>query len=299
MSAGGVVVAIPTFHRPAMLGALLTDLQPQAAAVGARVLVIDNDPEGSGRDPAADHAVDYVVEPARGLAAVRNRAIAEAVDESALVFIDDDELPSAEWLATLIACWRDTGASAVSGRVETRFPADFTDPWIHAGGFFRRVRLADGANQSAAPTNNLLLDLDDIRRHGLRFDEKLGLSGGEDILFTKQLVKEGGVIVSCPSALVYDIVDPARLTRRWVLRRAYRVGITTVRTDQLVRGGLSTRARSFTGGVGRMLIGGGRWAMGELVRSPRHSARGARAAWRGAGMAMGSFGVDYQEYAKR
>ncbi|MDN3497541.1 glycosyltransferase [Planococcus sp. APC 4015] len=294
-----VVVAIPSFRRPDQLAGLLDALADQVAPVGARIVVIDNDPEGSAAAVAVARSVTHVIEPARGLAAVRNRALDEAADASAIIFIDDDELPAEDWLTTLVGRWRDSGAAAVSGRVETVFPEGFRDAWITDGGFFRRVRFDDGAHQAAAATNNLLLDLDFVRRHGLRFDEEFGLSGGEDIFFTKQLVRAGGTIVSCPDALVHDVVDPTRLNRRWVLRRAYRVGMTAVQTDLGLGGGLSVRARALVGGAARVVIGGARWVVGEVTRSTSHSARGARAAWRGAGMVMGALGRRYQEYALR
>lgn len=297
-----VVVAIPTFHRAASLATLLGDVVPQAREVGAAVVVIDNDPEGSAREIAEAAGARHVIEPQRGLSAVRNRAIDEAGNARALVFIDDDEVPSAEWLRTLVQRWRDTG-STVSGRVETRFPDGWSDAWIEQGGFFRRVRFADGSFQHSAPTNNLLLDLDAVRRHGIRFDPAFGLSGGEDIHFTKGLVAAGEKIVSCPDALVFDVVDPARLSRRWVLRRAYRVGISAVLTDVAVAAGsrerLTARVRGVVGGSARVVIGTGRRLVGRAVRSPRHEARGARAAWRGAGMLAAAFGRSYQEYAVR
>ncbi|GAA1658108.1 hypothetical protein GCM10009806_28570 [Microbacterium flavum] len=298
-----IVVAIPTFHREGSLSRLLGEIVPHATATNARVLVIDNDPAGSAREVAARAGVDHVIEPGRGLAAVRNRALDEAGGARALVFIDDDELPAPDWLPTLVARWRETGAAAVSGRVETRFPDGWHDPWIEEGGFFRRVRFADGALQHSAPTNNLLLDLDAVRRRGVRFDAAFGLSGGEDIHFTKRLVAAGEEIVSCPDALVYDVVDPARLTRGWVLRRAYRVGISTVHTDVAAkthaRGRLAARVRGLVGGGARAAVGGCRWFFGILTRSPRHDARGARAAWRGLGMMVGSVGGSYQEYSRR
>jgi succinoglycan biosynthesis protein ExoM len=293
-----IVIAVPTFHRPLALDALLDALHEQAAPFGADILVVDNDPAGSARRVVAGRA-QYVVEPSRGLAAVRNRALDEAGRADALVFIDDDETPAPGWLAALVTTWRQDGADAVSGRVESRFPVGFHDPWIEQGGFFRRVQFAAGASQPVAATNNLLLDLGTVRRLGLRFDERLGLSGGEDILFARFLVKAGGRIVSAPEALVFDDVPAERLTRSWVLRRAYRVGISTVRTAALAGGGLRVRLRGFAGGAARVGIGGGRWLAGALIRSPRHSARGARAAARGAGMMAGALGVDYREYALR
>ncbi len=293
-----VLVAIPTFHRPAQLDALLAALAPQLDAARAQVLVIDNDPAGSAREVVGDRA-RYVVEPGRGLAAVRNRALDEATGAGALVFIDDDEVPAPDWLPTLVDTWRRTGAEAVSGRVETRFPADFADPWIEQGGFFTRVRFAPGASQAVAATNNLLLDLAAVARLGLRFDARLGLTGGEDILFTSLLVKGGGRIVSAPDALVYDDVTADRLTRRWVLRRAYRVGLSTVATQRFAGAGTAVRVKGAAAGAARVAAGAARWALGALTRSPRHAARGARATYRGAGMIAGALGLDYREYALR
>lgn len=296
-----VVVAVPTFRRPQQLGILLDDLAAQArpADTDVRVCVIDNDPEQSGAPVARDHGVDYVSEPERGLAAVRNRALDAATDDDALIFIDDDERPADGWLRRVVEVWRDTGAAAVSGRVQSRFPDDAPDPWIVAGGFFQRVAFATGTRQPAAPTNNLLLDLAAVRRAGLRFDARFGLTGGEDILFTKQLVAAGGTIIAAPDALVYDDVAPDRMSHRWVLRRAYRVGISSVRTDAVVRPGFVTRARWFVDGAVRVVVGGLRRVWGVLTRSVAHRARGARAVWRGAGMMAGAVGLDYAEYGKR
>ncbi|MFG6492860.1 glycosyltransferase family 2 protein [Microbacterium sp. P03] len=294
-----IVVAVPTFKRPQALDSLLTALREQTAGLPARVLVIDNDPDGSASEVCARHEVTYVREPSAGLAAVRNRALDESPAEDALAFIDDDELPGAGWLPTLVERWMRSGATAVSGRVESRFPEGFDDPWIRAGGFFTRIAFDDGAHQPFAPTNNLLLDLAFTREHSLRFDSDFGMSGGEDILFTTQIVAAGGTIVSCPAALVYDDVAADRLNRSWVLRRAYRVGISTVRADLVDRHGLARRARWIARGAARLAAGSGRWLWGSLSRSDKHEARGARAAARGAGMVMAAFGADYAEYAHR
>lgn len=293
-----LVIAVPTFHRLALLDALLDALRAQADPVGAEILVVDNDPAGSAREVAVGRA-RYVVEPARGLAAVRNRALAEAAGADAVVFIDDDETPAPGWLDALVAAWRSHGAEAVSGRVLSRFPDGFDDPWIEQGGFFVRVQFPPGAHQPVAATNNLLLDLHAVRRFGLQFDERMGLSGGEDILFTSLLVKAGGRIVSAPDAVVFDDVTPERLTHPWVLRRAYRVGISTVVTRTVVHGGLAVRLRGLAGGAARVVVGGARWLLGWVTRAPRHAARGARAIARGAGMMAGALGLTYREYALR
>ena len=54
-----------------------------------------------------------------------------------------------------------------------------------------------GTRVTVAATNNLLLDLPPIRAHGLDFDERFGLSGGSDTLFTRKLAKLGRLMLRC------------------------------------------------------------------------------------------------------
>ncbi|MFT4214535.1 MAG: glycosyltransferase [Microbacterium sp.] len=302
-----VVIAIPTFRRLERLGHLLGALPDQRFAaeslgVSTAVVVIDNDPAESARVVVARAEASYSTEPERGLSAVRNAAIAAAGDADALVFIDDDELPEPGWLAELVRVWLSGAADFVSGRVVSVF-GQTLDPWIQAGGFFRRVEFSDGERMPFAATNNLLIDLSFLRMHRLTFDPKFGMSGGEDIRLTSQAVAAGARIVAAPSAVVLDPVPPERTTRGWVLRRAFRVGSTTVRCDVALAptafGRLIARIRWFANGVGRIVVGGLRWVTGSIARSTVHRARGARLIARGAGMCVGAFGVEYKEYRGR
>src|SRR3712207_5378192 len=91
-----VTVAIPTYRRPDRLRRLVPLVLDQAREGSADgrylvdVLVVDNDPEGSGAAAASGHPVRYVAEPTPGIAAARNRAIDEAAGSRLLAFIDDD-----------------------------------------------------------------------------------------------------------------------------------------------------------------------------------------------------------------
>ncbi len=177
-----LVVAVPTFRRPATLAGLLARLPERVAEVeGARVevLVPDNDPAGSARQVVRDAPlpVRYVVEPRPGIAAVRDRALDEAADADLLAFLDDDERPRERWLAALVGTWRDTGRpAAVMGRVISVF-AHEPDPWLLATGVFRRRPRPTGLEIPVAASGNLLLDLRQVRSLGTRFDVTLGLAG--------------------------------------------------------------------------------------------------------------------------
>ncbi|MFI8592962.1 glycosyltransferase family 2 protein [Microbacterium sp. NPDC078428] len=302
-----VAIAVPTFRRAATLRRLLPLLSEEIAAtteVSASVIVVDNDPERSAEAIAREAACDYVAEPRRGLSAVRNTALTAARDRGAVAvaFIDDDETPEPGWLAALVEPWLAGRADLVSGEVMSVFDGP-VDPWLSAGGFFRRVRFPAGARMQAAPSNNLLIDLRTATRLALAFDERFGATGGEDIYFTRQAALRGARIVSAPDARVLDPVAPERTRRGWVLRRAYRVGTTTAACDVLLEDSVRGRALRRLGwagrGAARSAAGALRWAWGRLSRSVVHDARGARLAARGAGMVSGALGLRYREYSRR
>ncbi len=303
-----VTVAVPTFRRPGDLRTALPLLLAQARAVAgphvADVLVVDNDPDGSGAAVVAELGAPdlrYVAEPTPGIAAVRNRAVDEAAGSRLLAFIDDDERPMAGWLDALLATWAATGAAAVSGRVVADYAGEL-DPWIRAGDFFVRRSLPTGTPIDVAATGNLLLDLDQVRGLGVRFSSVLGLAGGEDSLFSRTLARAGGRMVWCDESVAVDRVPPERMTRSWVLTRAWSHGNAAVLTELRLAGGTRSRAAQRLAGLARGLLrvagGAARWGWGALSRSDRHRARGLRALCRGAGMAGAACGVVFQEYAR-
>ncbi|MBX0299472.1 glycosyltransferase family 2 protein [Cryobacterium sp. 1639] len=300
-----VTIAVLTYQRPRDLAELLPALVRQAEEVDAAVdiLIVDNDPAAGAREQVlragADAPIRYRHEPAPGIAAARNRALDECTARW-LIFIDDDERPTPEWLTALLAAQASHRAVAVVGPVVSRY--DITPSrWVEAGRFFERRRMATGTPVTVAATNNLLLDLHWVRRNGLRFDTRFGLTGGSDSLFTRQLHERGGRMVWCDEAVVIDVVPAKRLTREWVLRRAYRIGNASSRVRlngrtggqrQLLRLGFAA------GGALRVIAGSLRALAGLLTGRLGHRARGTRTAARGAGMLSGALGSVYSEYSR-
>jgi glycosyltransferase involved in cell wall biosynthesis len=297
-----VTVAVLTYRRPDDLAAALPLLVGQAAELDppGEVLVVDNDPDRGAPDAVAAAGARYVHEPIPGIAAARNRALDEAGTDL-LVFVDDDERPVPGWLRALVDTWLDHRSAGVVGPVVSEF-AEPPDPWIVAGRFFVRRRLPTGTPVRLAATNNLLLDLAAVRDRQLRFDQRFGLVGGSDTLFTGQLTAGGGRLVWCAEATVVDVVPPARLTRRWVLRRAFRSGNGASLVEvELAGSGLRSmpvRVRQVIHGLVR--VGGGllRVAVGILTASVEQQARGARNVARGAGLVSGAVGFAFSEYAR-
>lgn len=304
---GLVSVVVLTFRRNEDVAELLPRLEQQAETVAplqVEVVVVDNDPDGSARELVESYPsarIRYVHEPAPGIAHARNRALDEASSSHLLVFIDDDERPMPDWLSSLVGTYRRTGAAAVAGLVipDYAFPPE---RWIEAGGFFVRKQYPDGTLMPAAGSGNLLLDVRQVRAHGLRFDERFGLTGGSDHLFTRDLVRRGGRIVWSDRAEVVDKVPEQRLTRQWVVQRQYRVGNTWSRTGLVLSepglARVATRLRLSARGLARVGLGGVRVLLGRLTRSDRMHARGSRMLARGRGMVSGAWGVTFHEYRR-
>ena len=310
-----VTVAVLTFRRNdaicALLPMLLRQVDDQESGRDDtrtfEVLVVDNDPRGAARQAVAsvnDPRIRYVVEAIPGIASARNRVLDECVDRDVLVFIDDDEVPTPGWLRTLLDARTVFAAAAVAGPVQSIFDGQ-VDEWIQAGGFFgrrHRLELDTGTPIPVAATNNLLLDLRQVRRLGVRFPVDIGMAGGEDNLFTRAMTSRGALLVWCAEALVTEVVPADRATRRWVLERSLSSGnsFATAELRMAPRGIIcwALRARLLVGGVGRMVAGSGRWLLGCVTRSMVHQARGLRTTTRGLGMVLRAGGYSFQAYRR-
>jgi glycosyltransferase involved in cell wall biosynthesis len=301
-----VLVAMLTYKRPDDLPEATRAVVDQLDDVDgdASLLVVDNDPEASAMPMAARFdpgRVRFVHEPVPGISAGRNRALDESGHADVLVFVDDDERPEPGWLRQLVATWARTGATAVVGPVVSTFARE-PEPWIAQGGFFERRRPPTGTEVTVAATNNLLLDLRQLRDFGLRFDRALGMTGSSDTMLTRQIHRRGGRMVWCDEAQVVDVVPAARLTRRWVLQKAFRTGnswsLVALKLEDRRAARLGQRLWLTGRGLVRVAGGVARMVAGVVTRSVAERARGARTLARGAGMATGAWGYVYAEYRR-
>lgn len=232
-----VTVAVCTFRRPQGLARTLQGLwaQQDLAGCAVTVLVVDNDAQASARSvaesalPPSPWILRYVVEPTPGVAAARNRCLAEATTEL-IAFVDDDELPRPDWLATLLRCHSSTAADAVFGSVVPQFDAS-PPAWSGSGALFAKPRHPTGhvVGWEAAYTANVLLSRRLLRAAGGGFDERFAASGGEDTQLFWRAERAGAKLVWCDEAIVYEHVPPARVRLVWLLRRALKGGQNWVR----------------------------------------------------------------------
>jgi hypothetical protein len=179
---------------------------------------------------------------------------------------------------------------------------DSVDPWITGSGVFARPRKVTGSRVAGAGAGNLLLDLRRVQALDLRFDERLGLLGGEDTLFTHALVQAGEEILWCDEADAVEPVPAERLTRRWVLRRCFRSGASWSRAElQLARSAAARwrlRASVLGKAAVRLPVAGGAWLCALLLGRLGERGRAAATLASYAGLVSGSFGYVVGEYAR-
>lgn len=232
-------ICIATYRRPRGLRTLLRSLSPVASACNPAdrfiVVVCDNDPEASARAIVSAEVagcsweIRYVVEPRRGIAQARNAAVRASAPCSFLAFIDDDEIPDAQWLQQLLLTQQQFDADVVAGPVLPSFHPH-APRWARVGGFYQRGRYRTGQSIAKAVTGNVLLRSSVFAGLG-GFNERFGLTGGEDSQFFLRAAGAGYRMVWCDEALVHEPVDENRTTLKWLIRRAYQGGSNQARVE--------------------------------------------------------------------
>jgi succinoglycan biosynthesis protein ExoM len=304
-SAPRVCVCVVTYRRPVGLARLLTGIGGLQFRRGAsptlEVVVVDNDSEQSAEVVCASVGsqipwpVRYEVEPRRGIPMARNAAVRSARSRSDFVaFIDDDEEPDQYWLDELLHAQRLYGADVVSGPVVPRFEAP-PPAWVREGEFFERVRYATGGTPRFGATNNVLVRTALLEGAGGPFDERLALAGGEDTHFFLRVARSGYRHVWADEAVVEEWLPPTRVRAAWILRRAYRKGISIAFCERDLERSYAALAGRAAKAVGRIVSG--------VVYTPVAALRGRATLLRtvqhicyGAGGLAGMAGMSYDEY---
>jgi succinoglycan biosynthesis protein ExoM len=220
-----VSICIATYRRADRLALLLKDLAAQSR-LPSEIVVVDNDSNGSAREvvegfrKTTPFPIHYEIQPARNIALTRNRTVALASGEW-LAFIDDDERAPPEWLQRLLEETQRFGADGVLGPVEPVVP-DSAPQWIRRGRFYDFARLSSG---TVVPLNvmrfgNIILNGARLRAEHGPFDIAYGLTTGEDADLLIRMVAKGAKIVWSDETIVWEPVEPARLSMRWLLQRA-------------------------------------------------------------------------------
>ena len=228
-----VSIVIPTYNRPLLLARAVSSCLSQQVDARYEIVIVDNNPDGGARSQVAAMAQDsavpirYVGEPRPGISHARNTGIAAARGRY-VAFLDDDEEALPGWLAAHLATVRRTGADGVVGAVNACLPGGTAGGRYPRNKFARELALPTGAPlPRISGIGNTLLDRERCFPDPEPFDPRLGLTGGEDTVFMRQLLGRGCKLVWCAEAEVREEVPEERLQPAFLLRRAFQRGQAT------------------------------------------------------------------------
>jgi succinoglycan biosynthesis protein ExoM len=303
--ASPVAVCIPSFRRPKSLGRLLAALAELKTETPMAVLVADNDAErheGLDLCRALTKAgyrwpLDAFVAAERGIAQARNSLVARALARpsiACLAMIDDDEWPAPGWLDAFLAAQRQTGADAVGGSI--RFERNVAARWAEGFDGIATIERPTGPCGMLDGAGNVLFVRAVFERLSPPwFDPAFGLSGGEDRDFFERMKRAGGTFAWADEARAFTVVADVRITLKWVLKRAFRIGNTEMRIFLKYRP--SRRACLAAGAKAALALLSLPFLSVILAPFPNRAADMLRRFSRNAGKIAALFGRRHNEYA--
>lgn len=227
-----IAIGICTLKRTTKLKRCLDSINntDKPADVDLSIIITDNDTNGSARSivkeiaDSSDTSIYYDIEFERGVSSARNNILKRAIslNISELIFIDDDEYVSKDWLKILLDYYTTTGADVVRGPVVTVYP-ERTPKWIVEGNFYQRERHKTGSTFEWANTGNVFFNFKKlVIEWGLSFDPSYNSSGGEDLAFFYQAYKYGAIIVWTDRAVVYETLDEKCFKVSYLAKRRFK-----------------------------------------------------------------------------
>jgi succinoglycan biosynthesis protein ExoM len=240
MDPAHISVCVCTFKRPLLLADLLRGLLNQATEgrFTYSIVLVDNDRNESARSTveqfrdAPAGLISYFVEPEQSIALARNKAVAHATGNY-VAFIDDDEIPSNDWLLKLHEALMKFQVDGVLGPVKPHF-AVMPPKWALKAGVFDRPNSQNYASGSVlhwnqTGTGNALI-------HRRVFDDVEGpfeaafSGGGEDIDFFRRAIVGGKTFVWCCEAVAHETIPVERTSVSFQVRRALLRGKASLAT---------------------------------------------------------------------
>jgi succinoglycan biosynthesis protein ExoM len=296
-----VAICIGTFHRPDQLRELLSSFSRlefhRMRPPTIEIIVVDNDPAGSANkichDARTSLPVHYVIEPRRGIANVRNRAIQEAKAVDFIAFIDDDEIACPQWLDELLWVQDLYGLDVVTGPIRPIFVGQISE-WVRESECFRRPEFTTGALLNRCSTGNALIS-SAVFEVFPEFDERLQLTGGEDTHFFLRAHRSGFRIGWSQQAVVYEVISPKRANLRWILHRGFQNGNSWVLSENLLHEGAGFKVTRLCKCCFHLLSGLA-LSVSSVLFSKGLAVRHLRQAFMGAGMFAALIGRKYQAY---
>lgn len=291
-----VAILICTYKRAELLERCIKSVLANQYDGHIRYIVVDNDPEKSGQQVCSKYPlVTYRSETRPGITHARNTAISCVLDSDFLIFVDDDEIVSEEWVSLLVSTAVEYGADLVAGPTLSNLPDDCPS-WVRKAGLFSRQRYRTGVRRPEAAAGNLLFRTSVFSNttESAWFKPEFALTGGEDAEFTRRLVGGGASIVWCDEAWALEHVPLSRTTALWLIRRQMRIAGVDFRLRQRRCG---DELFFLTTGLIRIFVGSFGLAL-KAISTKQVDGRYFRMLFRGVGFTRAVFGSMVVEYRR-
>jgi hypothetical protein len=193
------------------------------------IIVVDNDENKTAE--AVMHELkerynelfflDYYCHPLKGISNVRNESIKRALsfNPDFIVFVDDDEWVTPEWLNELVKTILINNADAVRGPAIAVLDKKISENIAY---WFKRKTYPNNARIRLMETNNLILNCVSLKKFGIWFDPRFNIIGSGDSYFGIQMLNKGAIICWAADAVVYETIPGSRANLNWLIKRIYR-----------------------------------------------------------------------------
>ncbi len=297
-----ISICIATFQRPDGLERLFQSLKSLQGVenVSFEMIVVDNDAQKSAMRIVDNWKkrlpeVRYFIEPRQNIAHARNRAIVEARGDW-VVFIDDDEIASPQWLAAYLSAIKKHAAEGYFGPVLAQFE-ESVETWLDQNAFFDRARFETGKKLSFEQTRTGNAFIKRSALKSFQFNPEYGLTGGSDVELFSRMLDAGHRFVWVDEAEVTEFVPVKRVRFSWLMQRAFRGGLVWSKLERQRRPGVKNRLARVCKALGGYVLFS-LLVPFELLRGRTLAAKRVLRICTQAGHLWSALNLTYEEYRK-
>jgi succinoglycan biosynthesis protein ExoM len=233
-----IAICIPTYKRPLMLEKLMLSIincnKAKALLNDIHIIIVDNDINKTSEIVVEKlnekfhnlYDIQYFNYPVKGISNARNELINQAflLNIDFIVFVDDDEYVTSEWLNELVRTVVNNNADAARGPVIPIIDAPvsrYISCWFSNHEHFPDNTLLTDLYTSLY-TGNLIIRRFSLEKYNTWFDSRFNLKGSGDIYFGIQILKKGAKLYWAAKASAFETIPEKKANLNWLIKRHYR-----------------------------------------------------------------------------
>lgn len=197
-------------------------------AVALEIIVVDNDVQKSAEpivqkfQHISGFPIYYFNQIIKNISLTRNLSVKKS-SGNYILFIDDDEVASSQWVYHLLNTLERFNADGVFGPILLEFNPS-TPKWMQRRDLFYPKITYTGARPSFMGTGNCIFRASMLKEMKEPFDIRYGITGGEDTHLFEQLENDGRHFVFCKEAVATEYLPPNRTKVLYLFLRGLKGG---------------------------------------------------------------------------